>query len=422
MSIAMLSLIGLIIAIAISCFLPYNVGLIATSFAFILGTLVSGIKVADVLKAFPTTLFYTILGVTYLFGMAQCNGTLDRLAKWCISLVRGKAGLIPVVFWLLSFTLSAIGPGAIPVVALMAPPAMILASKMKISPLLMALMVTNGANAASMSPITYSGVIANGVIKDFALGDISMRLLWNTVLANLVISAGAYLLFGGLKLWKKREAGEDYAAATAELSEKVTYEKQHIYTLVGIAVLLFGGLVLKYDVGLLALTIGVILSILKVGDEAQAIKAMPWNAILMVTGVTILIGLMKTTGGMDMFVDLIARISTKTTAVFVVTFIPSLISVYSSTTGVCFPAFLPLVPGLAQTLGADPVAMISGITMGSLLVDASPLSTLGAIAIAATTAEMDKRKLFNQLMIWGLSMAVVGSTVAWVLFGLLGLA
>ncbi|HEX7540321.1 MAG TPA: hypothetical protein VF358_08495, partial [Syntrophales bacterium] len=86
------------------------------------------------------------------------------------------------------------------------------------------------------------------------------------------------------------------------------------------------------------------------------------------------------------------------------------------------PAFLPLVPGLLKTVpGADAVGMISSINIGAHLVDASPLSTLGALCIACADESEDKAKLFRNLLIWGLSMSIVGALVCWIFFGILGI-
>jgi hypothetical protein len=41
--------------------------------------------------------------------------------------------------------------------------------------------------------------------------------------------------------------------------------------------------------------------------------------------------------------------------------------------------------------------------------------------IAAIPVTQDPKALFNKLMIWGLSMTVVGAIVCFVLFGLLGI-
>ena len=120
---------------------------------------------------------------------------------------------------------------------------------------------------------------------------------------------------------------------------------------------------------------------------------------------------------MALFTDLLAKVATKNTVTGVIAFITGMISVYSSTSGVVLPAFLPTVPGLAQQLGgADPVSIAFSINVGSNLVDVSPLSTIGALCIAATPAGVDTRRLFNLLLAWGLSMTVVGALLCLLLF------
>ena len=93
------------------------------------------------------------------------------------------------------------------------------------------------------------------------------------------------------------------------------------------------------------------------------------------------------------------------------------VSVYSSTSGVVLPAFLPTVPGLVERLGGgDVLAIASAMSVGGHLVDLSPLSTIGALCIAALPSTEDPKRLFNQLLAWGLSMTVIGATICWVLF------
>ena len=71
---------------------------------------------------------------------------------------------------------------------------------------------------------------------------------------------------------------------------------------------------------------------------------------------------------------------------------------------------------LAARLGADPFAIAASMYVGGHLVDLSPLSTIGALCIASAPTD-DSRNLFNKLLAWGLSMAVVGAGVCYLLFG-----
>ena len=153
-------------------------------------------------------------------------------------------------------------------------------------------------------------------------------------------------------------------------------------------------------------------------DEKAAVKAMPWGVILMVCGVTVLTELLAKTGGLERFIALIAQLSGPHTVCGVIAFVSGVISVYSSTAGVVLPALLPTVPGLVQKLGGgDPLAIASSIMIGGHLVDVSPLSTIGALCVACAPPETDRRLLFNRVLAWGLSMAVVAAIGCHLVFG-----
>ena len=101
-----------------------------------------------------------------------------------------------------------------------------------------------------------------------------------------------------------------------------------------------------------------------------------------------------------------------------IAFVTGAISIYSSTSGVVLPAFLPTVPGLVRTLGGgDPLAVALSINVGSSLVDVSPLSTLGALCLAAVPDSSAARPLFRSLLLWGIAMAVAGALICQLLAG-----
>jgi hypothetical protein len=101
----------------------------------------------------------------------------------------------------------------------------------------------------------------------------------------------------------------------------------------------------------------------------------------------------------------------------VVAFGTGLVSVYSSTSGVVLPAFLPIVPELATRLGDAPLNIAWSMNVSASLVDLSSLSTVGALYIAGAAPGSDTRKLFNALLAWGMSMTLVGALLCWLLFG-----
>ena len=145
---------------------------------------------------------------------------------------------------------------------------------------------------------------------------------------------------------------------------------------------------------------------------------MPWGVILMVTGVTVLVTMMRETEGLQLITSGIANISTPGTIAPIVAFGAGLISVYSSTSGVVLPAFLPMVPSLASQLGGiEPLNIAWSMAVSASLVDLSSLSTVGALYMASAAEGTDIRRLFNSLLAWGLSMSLVGAVLCWALFG-----
>jgi hypothetical protein len=130
----------------------------------------------------------------------------------------------------------------------------------------------------------------------------------------------------------------------------------------------------------------------------------------------VLISLVERAQGIDLLVSLVAKTASADTVTGLVALFTGIVSVYSSTSGVVLPAFLPMVPGLAAALpGTSPIAIATSMNIGGHLVDVSPLSTIGALCLAGVTGE-ESRALFNKLLAWGLSMAVVGAVVCYVLF------
>src|SRR5690606_10210320 len=107
---------------------------------------------------FPVPLLVTLIGVTLLFSIADCNGTLERLTARAVRLCRGRAALLPILFFFLGFVLATIGAGAVPASALLAPPAMAVAARAGIAPFLMAVMAGNGALAGTLSPFAPTGI------------------------------------------------------------------------------------------------------------------------------------------------------------------------------------------------------------------------------------------------------------------------
>jgi di/tricarboxylate transporter len=417
---AILALLALLLAIGVSMTARVNVGLLAIALAWAIGVYAAGLTVDAVIAGFPATLFITLAGVTFLFAIASANGTLDRLANHASRLVRGNAGLLPIVFFTIACVLSSVGPGAIASVALVAPIAMATGAQAGVPNLLSAIMVGTGANAGNLSPISAVGAMANQLMARAGLPGNELKVWLANFLAHIVVAAAAYLIFGGPRLLR---AGATAAVGRAPSIEGRALSRNHWITIAVTVVWMIAVVGWRANVGLAAFAAGTVIILAGAVEERDAIRRIPLDVIFMVTGMTMLVAVLEATGGMDLFTGMIAALASPATLNGVIAFVTGVISTYSSTSGVVLPAFLPMVPGLVRQVGGgDPLAVALSINVGSSLVDVSPLSTLGALCVAAVADPVAARDLFRKLLAWGLSMAVVGALLSALLAGALARA
>ncbi len=435
MDLAWISLAALLVVVVASCTIRLNPGVLSIVLAWAIVVWVAphfatpaggklGMK--ELVGGFPVDLFLTLVGVTLLFTQAQVNGTLDRVTFAAVRLCRGNVGLMPIMFGLLAATLASIGAGNIATAALLSPVAMATAHRAGIPPFLMAVMVTHGAIAGALSPVSPTGVIANTLLRErMNLEHLEWQLYVHNLAANLLVALAGYFLFGGWALFARRYHGaaED-TATTSDGHNGIGYNgikhngipRNHAVTLGIIAALIVLVVGFKTHVGMTALAGAALLTLFRMANEDEAIRKMPWAVIVMVCGVTVLTALLEKTGGADRLTDMIGRVSTPATVAAVTALLAGVISVYSSTSGVVLPAFLPLVPRLAAEVGGSQLAIASAIIVGGHLVDSSPLSTIGALCVTCAAAGEDRQVLFRQMLLWGLSMAVVGAGISWLFF------
>ncbi len=441
---ALVSILALVILVGISCVNEdLNVGFLGIAFGIIVGGVFAGTPASKVMNAFPLSLFMILVGVTFLFGMAQTNGTMEKLTAYSIRACKGNTALVPIIIYILATFITTIGPGNIAGCALMAPVAMAIASKVKMPAFLMTLLVVGACNGAAFSPFAPTGIISNGIIAKCApelgipadyLNTLAWKIHFNSTIAQGFVNIGGFFVMGGLK-WIREQKGA--ALDIDELAPKPEpFNTAQKTTLLMVAILIILVVVpglpgmkgvfpkaitnMLSNVGSISFVLSIVLMLTGYGDSKAAVKVMPWSVIMMVCGVSVLIDVMDKAGGLNFLVEVMASVAGPTTICFWTAFVPAVISAYSSSSGVVMPMFLPMTPGLVELTGGDPIAIISAIDVGSHLVDTSPLSTLGALCIASAGEEEDKGVLFRKLLIWGLSMSIVSGIVCYVFFGLLG--
>ena len=414
---ALMSILALVILVGISCVNEdLNVGFLGIAFGIIVGGIFGDTTAAKIMNAFPLSLFMILVGVTFLFGMAQTNGTMEKLTAYSIRVCKGNTALIPIIIFLLSDFLTTIGPGNIAGCALMAPVAMAIAGKVRMPAFLMTLLVVGACNAAAFSPFAPTGIISNGIIAKVApelgipatdLDALAWMVYFKSTIAQGFVTVVGFLVMGGAKWLKEQKGASLDIDELAPKPEPFNAAQSTTLAIVAILVLLvvvpglpgIKGTLPKMltnmlsNVGSISFVLSIVLMLTGYGDSKAAVKVMPWSVIMMVCGVSVLMA----------------------------AFVPAVLSAYSSSSGVIMPMFLPMTPGLVELTGGDAISIISAINVGSHLVDTSPLSTLGALCIAAAPEYEDKGVLFRKLLIWGLSMSIVSGIVCFVFFGVLGL-
>jgi Na+/H+ antiporter NhaD/arsenite permease-like protein len=315
------------------------------------------------------------------------------------------------MFFVLGCGIASAGPGNVATAAMLAPMAMAVAARAAIPAFLMAIMVGNGAQSGALSPVAPTGIIVNGFMEKIGLDGVEFETYWTNLAAHALVAFAGYLVLGGWRLFGRRYAGGSGPQAEAERFTRV-----HWATIAVIGGVLASVLVFETNIGMAAFAGAVLAAAAGIADHEQAIRRMPWVPIVMVSGVSVLVALLEKTGGLDLFTEMLARLATPGTLTGAIAFMTGIISVYSSTSGVVLPAFLPTVPGLIDRLGGDPFNVASSMNIGAHLVDMSPLSTTGAVCIAAIANTSEVRPTYNRLLAWGLSMTLVGAIGCYVFF------
>ncbi|MDQ1664894.1 MAG: hypothetical protein QOH75_925 [Actinomycetota bacterium] len=212
MSVELVSILVLVAIFVIATLLPIHMGALAVAAAFVVGMFVlDGAfddKVDEIAGGFPGDLFVILAGVTFLFAIAKNNGTIDWLVHAAVRSVRGRVAYIPWIMFGVTAVLTAVGAVVPAAVAIIAPVGMGFAVRYRINPVLMGLMIINGATAGGFSPISIFGSITNGVVERNNLDGSPLFLFLASLVFNVILGAITFVLFGGRRLVGLRDTGD----------------------------------------------------------------------------------------------------------------------------------------------------------------------------------------------------------------------
>ena len=364
-----------------------NVGILSIGFAMILTLLFPDtLSTKDVVSGFSTSLFVQMVGVTYLFAIINGNGTLELLAKKIVNKV--PARMIPFVMFLIGMVLSAVGPGSIPCLAIIPVIAIPISISAGINPIMTAIIGDMGAMAGRMSPLTPEAAVVRGLMEEQNLNGNTVPIMICTIVTTLICAALVYIYYRGWKVEKPMQTDEK------EVLPKFTW--QQMASIAGLLLLTFGVLVLSWNVGLTGFLIGSVLCILGCGKEKKAIAGVPWNVIIMVLGVGILMNVISLSGGVDLLVSALEKVMGEKSAAPVIALLAGIMSFFSSGLGVVFPTLVPICGGLASGIGADGVYLVAMVVIGGTIAGYTPISTTGALIMAGVAQQKDSEERFPQ--------------------------
>lgn len=451
----LISIYALAAMFVVATIWPINMGVLAFVGAWLVGTLLAGQATKDIIAGFPGGLFLTLVGITWLFALAQNNGTIDWLVRMAVRAVKGRIAAIPWIMFAISAVLTAVGavsPGA---VAIVAPIALGFAFRYQISPLLMGLMVVHGAQAGGFSPISIYGGITNGVVMKAGLPLSPMTTFAASFLVNAAVALILFLVLGGRGLMAMRSATADpvrvphveiarpatgpqiFGDSEAEaLSRRISEEAggdphtlvaeveegnhpdgslYQIVTLAGLALLAVLVLAFKLDIGFVALTIGLGLALWAPTMQKRAMAQVAWPEIMLITGVSTYVAVLEHMGTIDYVGDSVAGMASPMLAALMLFFIGAVVSAFASSTAV-LGSLIPLaVPFLQAGAGVSAIGFIAGMAVASTIVDVSPFSTNGALVLANARG-IDRQAFFRQLLTYGALVTLIAPVILWLIF------
>jgi Na+/H+ antiporter NhaD/arsenite permease-like protein len=433
------SILVLVVIFIMATTLPVNMGVLAFAAAVLVGSLVAGLTADDIFAVFPGDLFIVLVGVTYLFGIAQVNGTVDWLVHLAVRGVGGHLAAIPWIMFAVAAVLTAVGAASPAAVAIVAPIALGFAAQYGISPLLMGLLVVHGAQAGGFSPISIYGVIVNGLVARADLPQGEITLFLGSLVFNLVLGVIVFVLFGGLTLLRSgraqvsapgsdeasepgaegQEAREDERSEEGEAVDEQGFTWQKGLTVAGILVIVALASGFGLDVGLVAITVAAVLALFMPGLQREAVGRVSWSVVLLICGVLTYVGVLEEIGTIEYVGEAITRVGAPAFAALLISYIGAIVSAFASSTGM-LAATIPLAVPFLQEGAVGAIGVVTAVAISTTVVDASPLSTNGALVLA-NARNVDKDVLFRHLLAYGAVVAVVAAPLAWFIFVVLGI-
>ncbi|MBS1402820.1 MAG: hypothetical protein HPZ79_07535 [Oscillospiraceae bacterium] len=407
-----IALILFLVVIVLAFLRKTNVGILALAIGTIAVKLF-GLTDKDLISGISSSMFCIMAGLTLLFSIINNTGALQLLARKVVSLAGKRIWVIPITVYAAGFVVAGIGLGASAGLAIIPGLAVSIALQVGYNPVMLCLIGICGLMGGRMTPITPEAAIINNAVAGSGLANVMPTILVCQTLITVIFSCIIFLIYRGYRV---KQPTQSSASAAKE-----HFNKKQVIALCSILLMMALIIFVKVNVGLAAFIAAAILLLLGVADEGSSIKSMPWSTILMILGVGALLDVVDSVGGIRLMSDALSSIMTSKTAVPLMGLSSGLLSLVSNATSVVYPTMMPMCIEIAEQIGGvNPVALMAAVGAGGSLAGISPMSTGGALALAAlaTTktdlSEAEQSKAFVQLLIT----AAIGLVITAIVSGL----
>ena len=394
---------------AIATFRNIHLGVLMLPAAVAVGVWLAGMPIRDILAGFPINILVLVAGVTYFFGIAQGNGTIDAAIQKLIAAVGDRRKLLPFLIFLITAGVASMGSSQAGYV--MIPLAMAAARRSAVDPMLMGVALNSGMSTGGFAPTSLFGIVTVTTARQAGIDLHPITLLAAAFISNLALLLVAAWMFPGPGIAAARHSPVDPAAAGAP-SGFASHQIVTLICIVGLILTVVTGFSLGFqpDLGVIAFGLGAVLALMYPEAGAEGIRRIDWSTIFMVGGIVTFVGVLQRMDAVNLMGHAAMNVGTPIVAAFVICMIAGLVSAFASTAGI-LAALVPLAVPLAVSGGVAGWALMCAMGVCASIVDASPFSTTGAL-IVASAAESERSRLKSWLMRWGLSMVVIGPLVA----------
>ena len=416
-TVQILALVWLAVVFGLSLWQHINLGLIMLPASFIL-VLFTGLPLKDLYAAFPAKLAVLILGVMYLWNHVQESGFANVIVKKSVSLARGRIWLLPWIIHVLTAIICAVGALPAAAFAITVPVAMEIAKRERISPTMMGIVLIQGACVGGFTPLTpWGSLVAEQAAKTSIPLDATYLFLSQGVVA-IAVGILAFFVFGGMELLRRRPETVEAVCAPGTTAEGKAGEvcpltPYQIASGLGMVLFIVAAL-LKYDVGLTAFVIGMVLQIAFHIKSKTMISKMPWAIMIMIAGVLIYVGLLEKMGVLKVIGDYLTSLEHASLVRFGVSIVGTILANFESSSiavlGLVIPVAVKSMAGATSILHSS---IQLGLLSGSLVVMcASPFHIGGALILAEAE---DYDRTFKELLLWVLALTLVMPVFAFLL-------